>query len=72
MHALHPEKLQKQARKILLDKSDYDDIKATSLTALEQFGDDEALGQDKALLKSVDRSVRARRRRGTSRARGGS
>jgi hypothetical protein len=55
LHALHPEKLQKQARKILLDKSDYDDIKATSLTALEQFGDDGSFGQDKALLKSVDR-----------------
>jgi selenocysteine-specific translation elongation factor len=54
LHALHPEKLQKQARKILLDKSDYDDIKATSLTALEQFGDG-SFGQDKALLKSVDR-----------------
>ena len=57
LHALHPERLQKQARKILLDKSDYDDIKATSLTALEQFGDDDSLGRDKALLKSVDRFV---------------
>jgi hypothetical protein len=55
LHALKPEKLQQNARKILLDKSDYDDIKATSLTALEQFGDDAALGKDKALLKSVDR-----------------
>jgi hypothetical protein len=55
LQALKPEKLQEHARKILLDKSDYDDIKATSLTALEQFGDDEALGKDKALLKSVDR-----------------
>jgi len=55
LHALKPEKLQQNARRILLDKSDYDDIKATSLTALEQFGDDAALGKDKALLKSVDR-----------------
>jgi hypothetical protein len=55
LHALKPEKLQEHAREILLDKSDYDDIKATSLTALEQFGDDETLGKDKALLKSVDR-----------------
>jgi HEAT repeat protein len=54
LHALKPEKLQEIAREILLDKSDYDDIKATSLTALTQFGD-EALGKDKALLKSVDR-----------------
>jgi hypothetical protein len=55
LQALKPEKLQEYARKILLDKSDYDDIKATSLIALEQFGDDEALGKDKALLESVDR-----------------
>ena len=55
LHALKPEKLQQQAREILLDKSDYDDIKATSLTALTQFGDDESLGKDEALLKSVDR-----------------
>ena len=55
LHALKPEKLQEHARKILLDKSDYDDIKATSLTALAQFGDEAALGKDKALLKSVDR-----------------
>jgi hypothetical protein len=55
LHALKPDRLQESARAILLDKSDYDDIKATSLTALAQFGDDEALGKDKALLKSVDR-----------------
>ena len=55
LHALKPEKLQEHARKILLDNSDYDDIKATSLTALEQFGRDQALGHDKALLRSVDR-----------------
>lgn len=55
LQALKPEKMQQHAREILLDKSDYDDIKATSLTALAQFGDQEAIGKDKALLKSVDR-----------------
>jgi len=55
LHALKPEKLQEHARKILLDKSEYDDIKATSLTALAQFGDDAAVAKDEALLKSVDR-----------------
>jgi hypothetical protein len=54
LHALEPDKLQRHAREILLDKSDYDDIKATSLTALTQFGD-EAVAKDQALLKSVDR-----------------
>ena len=73
LHALKPEKLQEHAREILLDKSDYDDIKATSLTALTQFGDDEALGKDKALLKSVER-LQWRQGAGedTSRAPGGS
>jgi len=55
LHALDPAKLQKRAREIILDKSDYDDIKATSLMALATFGDDEALGNDKALLSSVKR-----------------
>jgi hypothetical protein len=55
LHSLNPEKLEQQARKILKDKSDYADIKATSLTALEQFGDDAALGKDKALMQSVTR-----------------
>lgn len=55
LHSLDPDKLQAHARKILLDKSDYSDIKATSLTALEQFGDDGSIGKDKALLQSVNR-----------------
>jgi hypothetical protein len=55
LNSLNPEKLQLQARKILKDKSDYADIKATSLTALEQFGDDAALGEDKALMQGVTR-----------------
>jgi hypothetical protein len=54
LHAMNPQTLRKHARKILLDKSDYDDIKATSLTALTQFGD-EKIGRDEALLKGVDR-----------------
>jgi hypothetical protein len=53
LHSLNPDKFQQYARKIVSDKSDYDDIRATSLVALQQFGDDEALGKDKALLKSV-------------------
>jgi hypothetical protein len=55
LQALKPEKLQEHAREILLDQSDYDDIKATSLTALTQFGNQDALGKDEALLRSVDR-----------------
>jgi len=55
LHALKPEKLQEHAREMLLDTSEYEDIQATSLTALTQFGDDEAVGKDKVLLNSVDR-----------------
>jgi hypothetical protein len=55
LHALNPAKLQQRAREIVLDKSDYDDIKATSVMALATFGDDEALGKDKELLNSVGR-----------------
>ena len=54
LYALQPDRMQKHARDILLDKSDYDDIKATSLSALTQLGD-ETLSDDKALMKSVDR-----------------
>src|ERR1044072_4520020 len=45
LSALKPERLQKSAREILLDNSDYDDIKATSLTALTQLGDEQALSE---------------------------
>ena len=55
LHALKPEKFKEHAREMLLDKSEYDDIQATSLTALAQFGDDEAIRKDKALLRSVNR-----------------
>jgi hypothetical protein len=55
LQALKPEKFREQAREMLLDKSEYEDIQATSLTALSQFGDDEAVAKDKELLKSVDR-----------------
>jgi hypothetical protein len=54
LHALDPAKFQANARQILLDKSDYADIKATSVTALTSFGDD-TLSKDTALLKSVGR-----------------
>jgi hypothetical protein len=39
---------------MMLDTSEYDDIQATSLTALAQFGG-EAVGQDEALMKRVER-----------------
>lgn len=55
LHALKPEALQEEARRIVLDKTDSDDIKATSLTALAHFGSDEAISTDETLLKGVER-----------------
>lgn len=55
LQSLKPKRLQVHAREMLLDDSEYDDIQATSLTALAQFGDDDAVAKDEALLNSVDR-----------------
>lgn len=55
LHALNPKKLQTHAREMLLDASEYNDIQATSLTALTQFGDEAAVAKDDALMKSVNR-----------------
>jgi hypothetical protein len=54
LQALRPEKFQETAREIVMDKSDYPEIQATSLTALTHFGDESAVGEDQALRKSVE------------------
>jgi hypothetical protein len=54
LQALKPDKLQTHAREILLDASDYDEIKATSLTAMTQFGDAAAVANDVELRNTVD------------------
>jgi hypothetical protein len=53
LHAINPKKLQTHAREMLLDDSDYDDIRATSLAAVKQFGDQEAVAADTELMKHV-------------------
>lgn len=55
LNALSPDKLEDHAKDILLDESDYEDIQATSLTALRQFADQEELAKDEALMTSVRR-----------------
>jgi hypothetical protein len=55
LHSINPDKLQEHAREILLDTSEHDDIQATSLAALTNFGDVEAIANDKALMKRIDR-----------------
>jgi hypothetical protein len=55
LQSLRPERLQAYAREALLDSSEHDEIRATSLSALTQFGDAEALGKDEKLQKHVDK-----------------
>lgn len=55
LHMIEPDRLQEHAREILLDTSEGDEIQATSLTALMQFGNQATVAGDKALLKRVDR-----------------
>ena len=59
LNSLAPQKLQEHAREILLDDSEYEDIQATSLTAVKQYGDEEEVAKDEALLKSVNRMSNA-------------
>jgi len=53
LQAIAPEAMQTHARELLLDAKEYDDIQATSLTALTQFGSPAKVEKDKKLLKRV-------------------
>lgn len=55
LQSLSPDKLQSYAREALLDPSQPDEIQATSLTAITQFGDREAVSKDTKLRKHVDK-----------------
>jgi hypothetical protein len=55
LSALDPKKFQENARDILLDKTEFEDIQATSLTGLSHFADQEELAKDQPLMKSIDR-----------------
>ena len=54
LQAVKPKEFQQQARELLLDDKEYDDIQATALTALEQFGDEKAVAKDQKLMDRVD------------------
>jgi len=54
LQAVKPKRFQEQAREVLLDKKEFDDIQATALTALTQFGDEKAVTKDEKLMKRVD------------------
>jgi hypothetical protein len=53
LHAINPGKLQAHARQMVLDDSDYDDIRATSLAALTQFGNQADVAADAEVMKHV-------------------
>lgn len=53
LQALAPEKLQRQARELLLDRDEVPEMLSTGLTALTQFGGPE-LAEDKSLIERVD------------------
>jgi hypothetical protein len=55
LQAIAPDALQKHAREIVLDSSESDELQATSLTAISQFGDNEKIGNDSELMKRVGR-----------------
>lgn len=56
LNVIDPEALQKHAKEIVLDDSEYPEIQATSLTALNQFGERE-VASDAALRGRVSRLV---------------
>jgi hypothetical protein len=53
LHALDPKALQNWAAKAVLDKSENEDIVATSLTALHHFGDEKQIAGNTALRKRL-------------------
>ncbi len=54
LHALDPTALQKWASKAVLDKSENEEVVASSLTALQHFGDAKAISGNAALRARLD------------------
>jgi hypothetical protein len=54
LHGIAPDKFQDLSRQIVLDSKDFDDIKASTLTALSQFGDPTKLTADSSLQDTAD------------------
>ncbi len=55
LQAIKPEKLQAHAREMLLDTSEHEDMQATCLTALTQFGNADEVAKDDTLRKRAER-----------------
>jgi hypothetical protein len=54
LQAVKPKRFQEQARELLLDDKEFDDIQATAFTALTQFGDEKAVAKDSKLMKRAE------------------
>lgn len=54
LHTLAPAKLQAHAREMALDANENEQVRATSLAAITQFGQQEDLAKDSVLLESVN------------------
>ena len=55
LQAVEPERFKEQARELVLDTKEYDDIQATALTALTQMPEDTGVSEDEKLMKRVTR-----------------
>ena len=55
LHAIAPEEFENHAKQIVLDDDEDDDLRATVLTALEQFASPESVRQDPRLNEQVQR-----------------
>jgi hypothetical protein len=53
LHALHPERFQRWAAKAVGDKNEDEEMVATSLTALQEFGDAKSISSNQDLRKNV-------------------
>jgi HEAT repeat protein len=54
LQSLAPAEFEEQARHIVLDEDEYDDLRATAISALAHFADQEALSQDAELTRRIE------------------
>ena len=60
LQAVKPKQFQEQARELLLDDKEFDDIQATALTALAQFGDEKSVVNDSKLMRRAEQLGKAK------------
>jgi HEAT repeat protein len=54
LQSLAPEEFEEHAKQIVFDDDEYDDLRATAINALTQFGNEEALNEDAELTGRVE------------------